>query len=79
MAEDLKHLLIETNEEYRQLASSTTHSTIACTSSKPNTTCQTPSNSKKSVSRNANSNSKTGWNRSCGSTAQLSTATGLSA
>ena len=55
MAQDLKHLLIETNQEFRELASK--HHTLddRLHDSKPSTTCQTPNNSKKSASRNANS------------------------
>ena len=62
MAEDLKHLLIETNQEFRELASKHHSLDDRLHELESKHYLRTPSNSKKSVSRNANSKSKTAWN-----------------
>ena len=46
--EELKRKLLQTDEEFRQLATSITTSTKRSTTWPPATTCQNPNNSKKS-------------------------------
>ena len=63
--QELKELLLKTDEEFRQLATQHHELDDRLTNFRANPTCLNQSKSKKSPSKSANSSSRTGWKIYC--------------